>query len=53
LTGNKLYAAVREFGVEHQQLWISNQNILVWKIAVDKTTKDIPIPVKIVERGAM
>lgn len=53
LTGNKLYAAMRDFGVEHQQLWITNQNILVWKIAVAETTKDIPMPVRQVDKGSM
>ncbi len=53
LSGHRLYAALRELGVSHQQLWISGQNVLVWKVAIETTTKDITVPTKQVEKGAM
>lgn len=53
LTGNKLYAQLKEFGVGHKQYWVVNQNINVWFIpAIEK--QPVVVPARTIgEKGEM
>lgn len=46
LSGPRLYARLREYGLTHGQFWAGNRNVQVWSVAAFEVTPAEPVPAR-------